>query len=175
MWSSKCHPCTLKPLHWLVCICLCKNHGMSPMQSWSCIFFCTSESANGFLFTFALSLWGIHWLPQKNLLLNVKELMWWQEIWWMKVIQPDEMNLHCWMSYNKMNFIDGMNVDWMWCHQSCGIPWHLKPDGVMSWVQINLLFMNEINPIKFIEFDGWMWSYELEMSWNNHTGANGGN
>jgi hypothetical protein len=30
-------------------------------------------------------------------------------------------------------------------------------------------------PIKFIEFEGWMWSYELEMSWNNHTGANGGN
>jgi hypothetical protein len=78
-------------------------------------------------------------------------------------------------SSNKMNFMDGMNVDWMWCHRSCGMEWHLKADGLMSWVRIKCLFVNEINPIKFIEFDGWMWSYELEMSWNNHTGANGGN
>lgn len=156
--------------------------GLSLQESWNVpnaelimYCFCTPESANGFCIHFCLIPMGIHWPPQKHLLLNIRELMWWPEIWWMKVIQPDEMNLHCWMLSNKMNFMDGMNVDLMWCHRSCGMEWHLKPDGLMSWVQIRWLFMNEINPIKFIEFDGWMWSYQLEMSWNNHTGANGGN
>jgi hypothetical protein len=28
--------------------------------------------------------------------------------------------------------------------------------------------------MKSTQSNGWIWSYELEMSWNNHTGATGG-
>lgn len=174
MWSSKCHPCTLKPLHWLVCNCLCKNHGMSPMQSWSSIFF-AHQSQQMSSFSLLHYPCGYSLASPEKSFAECKRVNVMTGVWWMKVIQPDEMNLHCWMSSTKMNFMDGMNVDWMWCHQSCGMEWHLKADGLMSWVQISWFFMNVINPIKFIEFDGWMWSYELEMSWNNHTCANGGN
>ncbi len=172
MWSSKCHPCTLKPLHWLVCNCLCKNHGMSPMQSWS--FFAHQSQQMGLYSLLPYPCGYSLASPEKSFAeckrVNVmtRDLM-------------DESNPTRWyefallMSSNKMNFMDGINVDWMWCHWSCGMEWHLKADGLMSWVQIKWLFMNEINPIEFIEFDGWMWSYELEMSWNNHTGATGGN
>jgi hypothetical protein len=53
---------------------------LSLQESWNVpnaelIIFCTSESANGFVFTFALSLWVFTGLPSKIFLLNVNELM----------------------------------------------------------------------------------------------------